>query len=218
MNIAKPVSLGLPAPVNLAFGAAFRRERYAIRRGELASYINGVPPDRGQLRRRAPGGSQVFAGFTPGDETDQHRTNFGLYADAETNLSAKVLADVAARFEHYSDFGSRLTGKAAVRFQPSRRVTFRAALSTGFRAPGLSQAFFSKVVTNVIAGQAVDVGIFPVDNPAALALGAKPLKEETSFNFSGGLAVTPVGQPHVHRRLLPHQDQRPHPARRHLRR
>jgi iron complex outermembrane receptor protein len=48
------------------------------------------------------------------------------------------------------------------------------------------------VVTNVIAGQAVDIAVFPVDHPASLALGSKPLKEETSFNFSGGLAVTPV--------------------------
>jgi iron complex outermembrane receptor protein len=193
VNIARPVSVGLPAPLNLAFGAAFRRERYAIRDGELASYING-----GHLTEDSSGvgrpGSQVFIGFTPEDATDEHRTNFGIYADAETDLSPKVLADVAARFERYSDFGSRLTGKAALRFQPSRRVTLRAAASTGFRAPGLSQVFFSKVkgVTNVIAGQAVDIGILPVGHPASLALGSKPLKEETSFNFSGGFAVTPA--------------------------
>jgi iron complex outermembrane recepter protein len=193
LNIARPVSLGLPAPVNLAFGAAFRRERYAIRPGEVASYINGfhLRQDSSDVAR---GGSQVFAGFTPDDSIDQHRTNFGIYADAETNLSSQVLADVAARFETYSDFGERLTGKVAVRYQPSQRITFRAAASTGFRAPGLSQEFFSKVkgVTNVIAGQAVDIGILPVDHPASLALGSKPLKEETSFNFSGGLAVTPA--------------------------
>ena len=51
---------------------------------------------------------------------------------------------------------------------------------------------FSKVVTNVIAGEFVDVGIFPADNPAAQALGAKPLEEETSFNISAGVVVTPV--------------------------
>jgi iron complex outermembrane recepter protein len=191
VNIARPVNVGLPAPLNLAFGATFRRERYAIREGELASYIQGfhLAQDSSDIGRS---GSQVFSGFVPSDATDQHRTNFGIYVDAETDLSAKVLANAAARFERYSDFGSRLTGKAAVRFQPSRRVTFRAAASTGFRAPGLNQAFFSKVVTNVIAGQAVDIGIFPVDHPASLALGSKPLKEETSFNFSGGVAVTPM--------------------------
>jgi iron complex outermembrane receptor protein len=103
-----------------------------------------------------------------------------------------VLADVAARFENYTDFGSRLSGKVSVRYQPSRRVTFRAAASTGFRAPGLSQVAFSKVVTNVIAGEFIDVGLFPADNPAARALGAKPLEEETAYNLSAGVVVTPV--------------------------
>jgi iron complex outermembrane recepter protein len=113
-------------------------------------------------------------------------------ADAETNLSEKVLVSAASRFEDYSDFGSRLSFKGSVRFQPSRRVTLRAAASTGFRAPGLSQVAFSKVVTNVIAGEFVDVGIFPVDHPAALALGAKPLQEETAYNLSAGFVVTPT--------------------------
>jgi iron complex outermembrane recepter protein len=196
LNVAKPVNFGLPAAVNLALGATFRREGYEIRAGELASYINGGAINQSGTDL-APSGSQVFSGITPSDATDQHRTNFGLYADAETDLTPKVLADVAARFESYSDFGERLTGKVALRFQPSRRVTFRAAAGTGFRAPGLSQSFFSKVTTNFIFDQTLgrpvpeQVGIFPVDHPAAKALGAKPLQEETSFNFSGGLAVSP---------------------------
>jgi iron complex outermembrane receptor protein len=192
VNIARPVEIGLPEAVNLAFGATFRRERYAIRPGEFASFVNGGAADQTGSGDLAPGGSQSFPGFAPGDATDRHRNNFGLYVDAESQLSAKVLADVAARFENYSDFGSRLSGKASVRFQPSRRVTLRAAASTGFRAPGLSQVAFSKVVTNVIAGNFVDVGIFPADHPAAQALGAKPLEEETAYNLSAGIVVTPV--------------------------
>jgi iron complex outermembrane recepter protein len=192
LNIAKPVALGLRNPVNLAFGAAFRRERYAVRPGELASYVNGGTVDQTGTGDLAPGGSQSFPGFAPGDATDRHRTNFGLYADAESQLSGQVLADIAGRFERYSDFGSRVSGKASVRYQPSQRVTFRAAASTGFRAPGLSQVAFSKVVTNVIAGEFIDVGLFPADNPAARALGAKPLEEESAYNLSAGVVVTPV--------------------------
>ena len=192
LNIAKPVELGLPNPVNLAFGTAFRRERYAIRQGELASYVNGGAQDQTGTGDLAPGGSQSFPGFAPGDATDRHRNNFGLYADAETNLSEKVLTEVAARFEDYSDFGSRVSFKGSVRYQPSRRVTLRAAASTGFRAPGLSQVAFSKVVTNVIGGEFIDVGLFPADNPAAQALGAVPLKEETAYNLSAGVVLTPV--------------------------
>ncbi len=191
LNVAKPVNLGLPAPVNVAFGAAFRRERYAIEAGELASYINGfhLAQDSSDV---APAGSQVFSGFTPGDVTDQHRTNVGVYADLETNLTPQVLVDGAGRFERYSDFGERVTGKLALRYQPTRRITLRAAASTGFRAPGLSQAFFSHVTTNVIAGQFEEIGIFPVDHPAARALGSRPLRDETAFNLSAGFAVTPV--------------------------
>ncbi len=191
LNVARPVEVGLRAPLHLAFGVAFRRERYAIREGELASYINGFHLDQDSADV-APSGSSVFPGFTPDDATDRNRNNFGIYADAETDLTPQVLANVAARFERYSDFGSRLTGKVAVRYQPSQQVTFRAAASTGFRAPGLSQIAFGKVVTNVIAGEFVEVGVFPVDHPAALALGSRPLEEETAFNFSGGVAVTPV--------------------------
>ncbi|HJR17764.1 MAG TPA: TonB-dependent receptor [Gemmatimonadales bacterium] len=191
LNVARPVSLGLRAPVNLAFGVAFRRERYAIREGELASYINGFHLDQDSADVAASG-SSVFPGFTPTDATDRNRTNFGIYADAETDLTPQLLANVAARLESYSDFGERLTGKLALRYQPSQRVTFRAAASTGFRAPGLSQIAFGKVTTNVIEGEFVDVGVFPVDHPAALALGSRPLEEETAFNFSGGVVVTPV--------------------------
>jgi iron complex outermembrane receptor protein len=192
INFARPIEIGLPEAVNFAFGAAFRRERYAIRPGELGSYVNGGAQDQTGSGDLAPGGSQSFPGFAPGDSTDRHRNNFGLYADLETNLSKQVLAEAALRFENYSDFGSRVSGKVSARYQPSPRVTFRAAASTGFRAPGLSQVAFSKVVTNVIGGQFVDVGIFPADNAAAAALGARPLQEETSFNLSAGVVVTPV--------------------------
>jgi iron complex outermembrane receptor protein len=196
VNVARPVEVGLPAPLNLAFGAAFRREFYKIRAGETASWINGfhlaqdsAGPEPTGL---APAGSSGFPGFTPGDATERDRNNFGLYADAETDLTPTVLANVAARFESYNDFGERISGKVALRYQPSRRVIFRAAAGTGFRAPGLSQIAFNKVITNVIADQFIEVGIFPTDHPASVALGAVPLKEETSFNLSAGLAYTPV--------------------------
>jgi iron complex outermembrane recepter protein len=191
VNVARPVEVGLPAPLNLAFGAAFRRETYKIRAGEPASWVNGFHLDQDSAAV-APAGSSGFPGFTPENATERDRSNFGLYADAETDLTPQVLANVAARFESYNDFGERLSGKVALRYQPSRRLVLRAAAGTGFRAPGLSQAAFNKVVTNVIADEFVEVGVFPVDHPAALALGSRPLREETSVSLSAGLAFTPV--------------------------
>ena len=189
LTAAREINLGLARPVNLALGAAFRSEQFQIERGETASWIDGGHPN--VLGEDAPGGSQVFAGFSPDDEADESRTNVGIYADLEANLTEKLLANVAARFESYSDFGERVTGKLAVRYQPSERLTFRAAGSTGFRAPGLGQSHFSKVVTNVIGGVFEEVGVYPVGHPAAQLLGAVPLQEETAVNLSAGFAVTP---------------------------
>ena len=190
INAARSVQLGLPQPVNIAVGAVVRRETFRITQGERASWIDGG--DTAQSGAKATSGSQVFPGFSPRDEADAHRTNVGAYVDLESNLSRALLGSIAGRFEHYSDFGSVLTGKAALRYQATRRLTLRAAASNGFRAPGLGQINFSKVVTNVIAGVFDEIGVFPVGDTASRLLGSKPLKQETSVNLSGGLAFTPA--------------------------
>lgn len=192
VNVAREVTVGLPNPVNVAIGATVRREQYEITAGERASWVNGNHQAQ-DSSGPAPGGSSVFGGFAPSDASDHSRTNFGFYTDLETNLSEQVLANVAGRYENYSDFGSNISGKLALRFQPSQRLVFRGAASTGFRAPGLSQIYFSHITTSYIAGSLVEVGNYPVDHPASRLLGAKDLKEETSFNLSAGLAVTPRG-------------------------
>ena len=190
LNLAKPVNLGLQAPVNVAIGAAFRREEFTITAGETASWINGNHLAQ-DSSGPAPAGSSVFPGFAPSDASSHSRTNFGAFVDLESQLSPLFLANVAGRYENYSDFGSRFNGKLALRYQPTQRFLLRGAASTGFRAPGLSQSYFSHTTTNVIGGQFIEVGNFPVDNPASQIFGAKALKEETSVNLSAGFAVTP---------------------------
>ena len=190
INASSQLRTQRPSPINLAFGAAYRRENFAIEQGERASWIDGGALD--QFGDDAPGGSQVFPGFSPDDEVDADRSNVGVYADVETKVHPRVLANLAGRFENYNDFGSLVTAKAALRYQPSPRVVFRAAASNGFRAPGLGQIHFSKVVTNFIGGVPEEIGVYPVDHPAARLLGSQPLDEETSVNLSAGLAVTPV--------------------------
>jgi iron complex outermembrane receptor protein len=196
LDASHEYAMGLASPVTVAVGTAFRNERYQIVAGEPASYINGFNPT--QNGNIAPSGSQVFPGFRPADEADAHRNNVGAYVELEGDLVPKVLANVATRFEHYTDFGNSLTGKLALRFQPTPRLTLRSAVSTGFRAPSLNQSYFSSVVTNFqadpVTGNPVpfEIGIFPVNSVEARALGARPLKPESSKNFSAGFAATPV--------------------------
>ena len=194
LNLAKPFQVGLRGPLTLALGGQFRREGYEITAGEPASYIQGGHLDR--FGDQAPPGSQVFPGFRPEFAGSHSRTNVGGYVEAEAEMAEHLLVNAAGRFENYSDFGSRLTGKLALRLQPSRQFIVRAAASTGFRAPALSQSFYASTVTNFardINGQLqpYEVGIFPVDHPASVALGAKPLRDETSVNLSAGFAVSP---------------------------
>jgi iron complex outermembrane receptor protein len=191
LNLYKALELGLPNPVSVAFGGAYRRETYEIVAGETASWINGGHLDQGGVDL-APAGSSVFGGFSPTDASKNSRNNVGGYLELESGLTKQVLLNIAGRYEHYSDFGSRVTGKAALRVQPSKQLVFRAAASTGFRAPGLPQSWFSHVTTNFIAGSLVEVGNFPVSNRASRIFGAQPLKDETSVNLSGGVVFSPM--------------------------
>ena len=191
LSLSKSMSLGLPNPVNVAVGAAFRREQYDVEAGERASYINGYHKTR-DSSAIAQGGSSVFQGFAPSDASSNSRTNFGGYADLETNVSDNVLVNAAARFESYSDFGQALTGKAAIRYEPSKKFVLRGAASTGFRAPGLQQSWYSHTTTAIQSGVLVENGNFPVTNRASRIFGAKPLQEETSINLRGGLAWSPT--------------------------
>jgi iron complex outermembrane receptor protein len=195
-NVAKPLDWGLPNPVNVAAGIAYRRETYSIQAGEPASYIQG-----GHLNRNgevAPPGSQVFSGFLPSTEVDESRGNVGAYLDLESDLSNQLLVNLAGRFENYSDFGSRFSGKLALRYQPAEQIVFRGALSTGFRAPSLAQSFYGSRITTFVLDQGTgrqtpfEVGIFPVNDAAARSLGSTALKAERAVNLSGGLAWSPT--------------------------
>lgn len=195
VDVARPFEIGTHSPLNIALGAAFRADNYQVIAGEPGSWINGHHPDRnGGI---AAVGAQVFAGYRPTDAVDAWRNNVGAYADLETDLTEGLLVAAAARLEHYSDFGSTLTGKLAARFQPAEQFILRAAVSTGFRAPALSQSYYAHTSTgfrNDGTGNQVayEIRELPIASPEAKALGAEPLEEETSLNLSAGLAVTPA--------------------------
>ena len=197
-NASRLMSLGLPNEVNVAVGAAFRRESYEVVAGERASWINGYHQTQdstvaccGPGRSIAQAGSSVFQGFAPSDASTNNRNNVGGYVDLETNLTEKLLTNAAGRFENYSDFGKKLTGKLAMRYQAARQLVLRGAASTGFRAPNLAQSWYSHTTTAIQNGVLVEIGNFPVTNRASRIFGAKPLKEETSINLSGGFAFSP---------------------------
>ncbi|HKS54738.1 MAG TPA: TonB-dependent receptor [Steroidobacteraceae bacterium] len=171
------------SPLNVAVGVEARREEYSIFAGEPNSYING-----GVTFNGAPtaSGSQVFAGFRPANAGSEDRTAVGAYIDLEANVTEKLLASVAVRGEHYSDFGENVSGKIAARYDFTPGFALRASVQNGFRAPSLQQQFFQTTSTNFIGGLPFDVTTFPATDPVAIALGSKKLDAEESLNYSIG--------------------------------
>ncbi|MGQ0833973.1 MAG: TonB-dependent receptor plug domain-containing protein [Gammaproteobacteria bacterium] len=172
---------GGAAPANVAVGLEARQESYSITAGELASYVNGGMGAPGS----APG-AQGFPGFQPSNEVDEDRTAVGLYADVETQVTERFLGSIAVRVEDYSDFGSNVTGKVSGRYDFTEGFALRSTVSTGFRAPGLQQAFFTSTATNFIGGVPFEVGTFPATSQIAGVLGASELDAEESINYSLG--------------------------------
>jgi iron complex outermembrane recepter protein len=172
--------------VNLAFGSEFRRENYQIYAGELGSYVDADGVGFG-----GNAGSQGFPGFTPTDATDKSRDSWSLYGDVEVGFSDRVTSDFAVRYENYSDFGSTVTGKAAMLFKATDALRFRGSISTGFRAPSLQQRYFSSTFTDFIGGVPLDVVLAPNGGALANAVGIPALKEEKSTNFTLGMTWSP---------------------------
>ena len=177
---------GWDSPLNLSAGVEARRESYSITAGEPDSYRNG-----GRLIGTTPAqsGAQVFPGFRPANEVNESRTAIGAYVDLEANITEQFLASAALRAEHYSDFGSSLSGKLAGRFNFTENFALRGSVQNGFRAPSLQQQFFTATSTNFINGIPFDITTFPVNDPAARALGAQDLDAEESINFSFGAVI-----------------------------
>ena len=192
----------LPIPLNVAAGAEFRYEKYAIVAGEPASWLNGGVKvvDVNGVTTTRPGapGAQVFPGFKgdsggkTNDAGSHSRNNTALYADLSSDLTKKLLVDVAGRYENYNDFGSTTTGKLSARYQLPYGLSLRGAASTGFRAPSLMQEYFSSTATNFVGGVPFDIKTFPASSAEAGALGASPLKAEKSNNYGIGFAAEPV--------------------------
>ena len=83
----------------------------------------------------------------------------------------------AVRYEKYSDFGNTTTGKVTARWDPSKQVGVRGSFSSGFRAPGVQQAFYSSVSTNLNAeGVLTETLTARQNSPVTRALGIAPLR------------------------------------------
>ncbi len=199
LDFAGVVNWGVGAgPLNLAIGSEWRQEGYQIEAGDPVSYTYGRTDNPtikilDQTGGVAAIGTQGFPGYSPREAVDETRNNAAFYVDAESQLSKKFLAGLAGRYEHYSDFGSTVTGKLSMRFNFSEDFALRGTISNGFRAPGIQQLFYNSRSTNLnAAGVLTDTLTARQDSPVTRAFGIPPLTEETSWNYGLGLVARPA--------------------------
>jgi len=169
------------AYLNLAVGGEFRRERFRTRPGDPASYAAGT-------YAAAPIGAQAGGGLQPQDAARIARRVGAVYAEVSSDLTERVFIDLAARYEHYGDFGGNRSGKLSARWEFVPGFALRGTVSDNFRAPALSQIGFESTTSGYGAdGRLLSGRILSVNNPIARGLGARALKPETSRNLSLGL-------------------------------
>ncbi|MGO4262773.1 TonB-dependent receptor plug domain-containing protein [Lysobacter sp. TAB13] len=184
-------------PLYLGTGVEYRKDEYKITPGAPVTYTYGRNNDRtipilGQAGETAQPGMQGFPGFSPNEAVDDGRHNYAVYLDAETNLTDRFLLGGAVRYEDYSDFGNTTTGKLSARFDATEQFAIRGTVSTGFRAPGVQQLFYSQRSTNLnAAGVLTDTLTARQDSAVTRAFGIEPLKEETSKSGSIGFVLKP---------------------------
>ncbi len=160
--------------LTLSLGTEARQENFGVVAGQEESYVDG--------------GAQSFPGLQPSNELEESRTNIGLYAGLDYDLSESTFLGGAVRFENYSDFGNNLSWKLNGRqFFADQKGAFRASVSTGFRAPSLHQIYLSNVQTLVSGGTVSNQGTFNNVSDVITGLGVPALDAETSFNFTAGV-------------------------------
>jgi iron complex outermembrane receptor protein len=174
LEASKEFDIGWAKPLNIAGGIEHRIDKYEIEAGDAAS--------------RYKEGSQSYPGFSLTDAGSHRRTNEAAYLDFAGNPITDLTVDLAARYEHFSDFGNAKVGKFTSRYDFSPVVAARGTFSNGFRAPTLAEQYYS--ATNVSPTSAF-VQLAP-NSAGARLVGVDGLKPERSTNFSLGLVLNPA--------------------------
>lgn len=183
-------NVGLTTPINVSFGAEWRREEFQLRVGDEAAYAVGPFSDL------VPG-SNSYPSPTPDQAGRWDRDSAAAYLDLDIDLTNRLNLGLAGRYEHYSDFGGTWNYKVSGRYKLTDWLNVRAAYSTGFHAPSPGQEYLTNTTQSPDplsppdAQRILSNGLIPSTNPIAVAAGGKPLRPEEARNISAGFVVHP---------------------------
>ena len=200
-RISNPEIFSLPGGnVGFASGVEYRRETYEDNRDArldgTTTYTDSVTGIRY--------GTDIM-GASPAPDVKAHRSVISAYAelavpviseDMNIPLVQSLDIQLAARDEHYSDFGNVLKSKIAGAWTLMDGIKFRSAWSQSFRAPNLAQ-FYS--AGTQVANTRTDFAACRL-NPATACTGVSTLEvrsgnqnlePENAETFSAGVIMQP---------------------------
>jgi iron complex outermembrane receptor protein len=202
LNLNHEFDTGLfTKPLTASAGLEYRRETFSTTPGDFASYAQGtfVWPAGTLNAGVAPNpGASGMKGFDPRDTGAWARSVDAVFVDLNQALTQGWTADLAGRYERYSDFGGNANGKLSTRYEFTDAFAIRGTVSNGFSAPTLQQEHYTQstggYVTDPLSGvltQQYTIAATPT-SAVAKALGADALTPEHSTNLSAGFVLKPL--------------------------
>ncbi|HYX32979.1 MAG TPA: TonB-dependent receptor, partial [Oligoflexus sp.] len=177
----------LPAgPVQAAAGVVFLSESFDAKNDPI---VNRLETDGQSFN----GGN--FTGYSGGGA----RKVYSAFLETSVPVLKDLEAQIAARYDRYSDFGSAVNPKFALSYRPLSDLLLRASVGTGFRAPTLDELYRDKYQQYTSYR---DRKLCPADDTTNSNCGSKntyitaggnpDLEEEGSESFSLGLGYEPI--------------------------
>ena len=125
------------------------------------------------------------------------RNLYSVYGELAVPLLANLDAQVAARADHYSDFGNSYNPKVALAWRPIETVLVRGSATTSFKAPtlpeiGATTTAYASVADWARCGPLGYVGSQCAYGPKQYLKGNPNLKPEKAKNYSVGIVLQPL--------------------------
>jgi iron complex outermembrane receptor protein len=150
------------------------------------------------------GTSDIIGGAGEQPVVSGDRDIFSLFGELNIPIIKNLDAQVALRYDHYSDFGNNFSPKVGLRWQPTSAVLVRGSWGTGFRAPTIPDMVSPPARTN--SGGVYDDPFYdtqvgcatrfdPLYCGAQLSVtnsGNQQLEAETSQQWTVGVVLEPT--------------------------
>ncbi|MGQ9374333.1 TonB-dependent receptor [Acinetobacter tandoii] len=120
LTVSRPIYTLPAGDIGLALGGSFSKQEWEAKvNSDIVSQVpsSGTDPNK------------------PLSQGDRDITAF--FGELHIPITKTLEAQLAARYDDYSDFGDTFNPKIAFRWEPLKQLMFRTSYSTGFRAPSL---------------------------------------------------------------------------------